>query len=312
MGLHNECDFPPLPVGGGISPDEKGAPGGVATLDADGKVPEEQLAGGGMSAETYDPDGAVADAGGIPSYVADNAPVTSVNGKTGAVVLKTSDLTNDSGFITDVVTDAIEEKIPTQASAQNQLADKAFVNSSVQTATANFRGNWASWSAVPTDATQYPVDYAGVKIPSANDYLVVVDTSDYAGQTLGGTWRFKYSGTWETDGKAGWHPEYQVNESPLTAAQLAALNSGITDALVGKVQQLNSTYSGDFPILAKNSSNTTSPDSVRYSQQITLNPGTGNINAVSLNEIAISSLATQTYVATQIAAAIGDAIGGAY
>lgn len=50
--------------------DEKGQPNGVATLDADGKVPEEQLpSGGGMSAETYDPDGSVADAGGIQAYM---------------------------------------------------------------------------------------------------------------------------------------------------------------------------------------------------------------------------------------------------
>ena len=47
-----------------------------------------------------------------------------------------------------------------------------------------------------------------------------------------GTWRFKYSGTWSTDGKNGWLPEYQVNETPMTAAQLAAINSNITSAKV--------------------------------------------------------------------------------
>ena len=126
----------------------------------------------------------------------------------------------------------IEELIPPQASSSNELADKAFVNSSVQTATANFRGNWSDWAGVPTDATQYTVDYSGEKTPSTNDYMVVVDASGYVGQTLDGTWRFKYGGTWATDGKAGWHPEYQVNETPLTAAQLAALNSDITAAKV--------------------------------------------------------------------------------
>ena len=129
--------------------------------------------------------------------------------------------------ITDVV-DSISSLIPAQASEQNQLADKNFVNSSVQTATANFRGNWANWEDVPTNVNDYPEDYAQSKTPTVNDYLVVQDASDYTGETIEGTWRFKYSGTWSVNGKNGWHPEYQVNETPLTAAQLAALNSGIT------------------------------------------------------------------------------------
>lgn len=184
---------------------------------------------------------------------ASDIPVTSVNGQTGNVTInvptKTSELTNDSDFQTSSDTasyiaihnasltahpdirgeiNAIDDLIPNQASTSNQLADKNFVNSSVQTATANFRGNWNDWADVPTVATDYPVDYAGNRTPTVNDYLVVQDASDYTLETLEGTWRFKYTGTWASDGKAGWHPEYQVNETPLTAAQLAALNSGIT------------------------------------------------------------------------------------
>ena len=136
--------------------------------------------------------------------------------------------------ITDVV-DGISSLIPAQASEQNQLADKNFVNSSVQTATANFRGNWANWEDVPTNVNDYPEDYAQSKTPTVNDYLVVQDASDYTGETIEGTWRFKYSGTWSVNGKNGWHPEYQVNETPLTAAQLAALNSGITAEGVSQI-----------------------------------------------------------------------------
>ena len=40
---------------------------------------------GDMKKSVYDPTGIVEAAGGIPDYVANNAPVTSVNGKTGAV-----------------------------------------------------------------------------------------------------------------------------------------------------------------------------------------------------------------------------------
>lgn len=212
-------------------------------------------------------------------------------------------------------------KIPNQVwNDNNMLADKAFVNSSVQTATANFRGNWKTVEDVPTDANQYPEDYTGSKTPTTNDYLVVenlmVDTrteirlasndellayidsydedtmtfyiewadgskssgtadswddnhevfiskypytlvmtaygenitidswnygceNDEIGNSEGitvtkgqkgsiGTWRFKYVGSWNVDGKNGWKQEYQVNETPMTAEQLAVLDSGIT------------------------------------------------------------------------------------
>ena len=129
----------------------------------------------------------------------------------------------------------IQELIPDQATASNKLADKNFVNSSVQTATANFRGNWDNYAQIPTNVNDYPTDYAGNKTPTVNDYLVVQDASDYTLETLEGTWRFKYTGNWSVDGKAGWHPEYQVNETPMTAEQLAALNSGITAGLVANI-----------------------------------------------------------------------------
>ena len=38
--------------------------------------------------------------------------------------------------------EVIAPLIPAQASANNQLADKAFVNSSIATATATYRGNY--------------------------------------------------------------------------------------------------------------------------------------------------------------------------
>lgn len=138
----------------------------------------------------------------------------------------------------------INTKIPMQATENNKLADKAFVNSSVQTATANFRGNWSTWAAIPTDGADYPTAYDGTKIPSANDYLVVQNASDYDPEhyTLKGTWRFKYSGTWVIEGKNGWLPEYQVNEEPLTSEQLAALNSGITSSLVTDITTIKNNY----------------------------------------------------------------------
>lgn len=194
---------------------------------------------------------------------------------------------SDVDGIADRVTD-IEKLVPAQASESNKLADKAFVNSSVQTATANFRGNWETIDDVPIHASEYPADYAGGHTPTVNDYLVVRDMEDIPEWTYGetyptgavvmyqdyayiciyddgvgaftsflppdeetdkwqqwmfweqleGTWRFKYTGNWDTNGKFGWQPEYQVNEEPFTMAQLAAINSGITSSKVTKLDAL--------------------------------------------------------------------------
>ena len=47
---------------------------------------------GDMKKSVYDPTGIVEQAGGIPDYVANNAPVTSVNNKTGVVTLTKADV----------------------------------------------------------------------------------------------------------------------------------------------------------------------------------------------------------------------------
>ncbi|MBQ3950791.1 MAG: hypothetical protein II661_09975, partial [Bacteroidales bacterium] len=187
--------------------------------------------------------------------------------------------------------------VPAQASPSNQLADKNFVNSSIQTETATFRGNWETFGDIPNDAYMLPEGDA-----DNNDYLVVRNAGDYAksydvivaeyeedgeipegivvadglehgslvmyisvqsidlgsstprpsadsshdywepftgeNPAFEGTWRFKYVPSGGEYDKYNWIPEYQVNEKPLTAAQLAAINSGITTAKVNKLDAL--------------------------------------------------------------------------
>lgn len=125
----------------------------------------------------------------------------------------------------------IQRVIPATANPENQLADQGFVNSSIQTATAYFRGDWATWADVPSDPSLYPVDATGNRTPTTNDYMVVITDE----QTNGGTWRYKYTGLWSEQGKSGWQAEYQVNETPFTAAQNAALNSGVTAQAVADI-----------------------------------------------------------------------------
>ena len=169
---------------------------------------------------------------------------------------------DDNGNIALGVT-SIKDLIPPQASETNKLADKNFVNSSIQTNTANFRGNWATWEAVPTEASKYPSDYAGNTTPTENDYMVVQNASSY-GQAYEGTWRFKYSGNWAEVGKNGWYHEYQVNETPLTAEQLATLNSGLTATNVIKSDGANATTNGVNSMLNKLTEGTVDPQDNDY------------------------------------------------
>lgn len=104
----------------------------------------------------------------------------------------------------------IESLIPVQATESNKLADKDFVNSSIATSTATFKGTYttlADLEAVTADA---------------NDYGFVVST-DAAGNTVYS--RYKYNGT-------AWAFEYNLNNSSFTAEQWAAINSGITATIV--------------------------------------------------------------------------------
>ena len=164
--------------------------------------------------------------------------VSSVNGMTGDVVLTTSDLRNTAGFQTandvasaiasatstidarldavDADIDAFASLIPSQASASNQLADKNFVNSSVATNTANFVGTFNTVEELEAVAN-----------PTNNDYGFVIGT-DAAGNLVYN--RYKYIASTTT-----WTFEYALNNSSFTIAQWAAIQSGITAALVGQI-----------------------------------------------------------------------------
>ena len=63
---------------------------------------------GDMKKSVYDPTGIVEAAGGIPDYVANNAPVVSVNGKTGAITVREVPVvtTSDNGKFLRVVNGA--------------------------------------------------------------------------------------------------------------------------------------------------------------------------------------------------------------
>ena len=146
---------------------------------------------------------------------ADNLLQNSVNNIAGSVnVLQTT----VGGLVEDVSTlqgsvNAINAKIPNQASSENQLADKNFVNSSISTNTANFLGTYTSLA-----------DIEAIQNPTNNDYAFL-DTTDSAGNTV--YKRYKYNAT-----QNAWLFEYDLNNSSFTADQWATINSGLTQESV--------------------------------------------------------------------------------
>ena len=130
--------------------------------------------------------------------------------------------------------DGIEAKIPNAATSENQLADKAFVNSSINNyaafyLTKNANGDAFGTYAELTSAIKFW--NAGVeKTPSKNDYLVVLqDETKTTALSVDPTTRYTYQGEWPT---GQFEFQYIVNNTALTQAQVDAINSGITKSIV--------------------------------------------------------------------------------
>ena len=122
-------------------------------------------------------------------------------------------------FASKTALTAVTVLIPSAATASNQLADKAFVNSSIATNTATFRGT----SAAGLTEAQF-LTWANSLTHDLNDY-VFWQTAD-GGNTV--FKRYKYNGS-------NWMYEYSLNNSSFTADQWAAINSGATATSISNI-----------------------------------------------------------------------------
>lgn len=144
-----------------------------------------------------------------------------------------SELTEKTAENEDAVS-GINAKIPTQASSTNQLADKDFVNSSIENVAAYYITKDAAGNPFATKAelNAATVFYSGgqIRVPTRNDYTVVLADESKIENGVAPTTRYLYYN--------GWNYQYVVNNTALTAAQWKAINSGITaeilDALASK------------------------------------------------------------------------------
>ena len=111
--------------------------------------------------------------------------------------------TADSNLQTGI--NNVNSLIPSVASTTNQLADKEFVNSSIASSTATFRGTFETINDLPTSSVK------------KNDYAFVIAVSNGNPEYQ----RYKYNGE-------AWAFEYTLNNSSFTSKQWAAITSGIT------------------------------------------------------------------------------------
>ena len=182
----------------------------------------------------------------------------------------------------------INGKIPSQATSSNQLADKAFVNSSISTNTANFIGTFQSVAELEA--------YSGTK--TNNDYAFV-ETTDTAGNTFYD--RYKYNSTTQE-----WVFEYELNNSSFTAAQWAAINSGCTTSTASLAA--SALQSGDnISLLNNNAGYITSITSSDVTTALGYTPEDANNKVTS---ISASSTDTQYPSAKCVYDAIQEGGGG--
>lgn len=129
-------------------------------------------------------------------------------------------------------------KITGLANAENDgdAVNLGQVSGLISTNTAYFRGSFATKAALTAVAWQTS-DPAAANYVTNNDYAVVLDDESQSDEC----WRYVYvAGT-------GWQAQYRINESPLTTAQLAALNSGATAQNISSIAEKYVKPSGGIP-----------------------------------------------------------------
>lgn len=178
-------------------------------------------------------DSTKADASAIPTKTSDltndsgfitSVPVTSVNGQTGAVTIsvptKTSDLTNDSGFLTSAPVSSVNGQtgaVSLNASDVGALPS----NTSIPSKTSDLTNDsgFITSAALPTKTSDLTNDSGFITasaVPSPSSAAPAMDGTAAAGSST------DYARADHV------HPSDTAKQDALTSSQLAAVNSGIT------------------------------------------------------------------------------------
>lgn len=172
-----------------------------------------------------------------PTTVVDNLNSTS----------GTSALSANQGNVLKWYVDTINGKIPSEASSSNKLADKNYVDDSINQVAAYYITRTAAWDAFATKAQLLATTtfYSGwvVRTPTRNDYCIVLADETHNWETT------RYSYQWSS-----WEYQYTVNETALTQQQVDALNSWITSAKVSTYDTAVSTIAWYWDIVTHDAS----------------------------------------------------------
>lgn len=202
--------------------------------------------------------------------------VLSVNSKTGAVVLTQDDVGDGETYkrthndltnaLVKAINGALQKSGGTMSGAlamgSNKItglgsgtADGDAVNygqmlTAIRENAGIFRGTYATKAAL--DAVSWQTsDPSAAYYVTNNDFAIVTADETHSNET----WRYMYvSGT---GSGTGWQPQYRINETPFTQAQLDAINSGITSALVAKIGTSETAITQTRTMIAGTESSTT-------------------------------------------------------
>lgn len=175
----------------------------------------------------------------------------------------------------------VEGKIPTQASAENQLADKNFVNSSINAVAAYYITSDVAGDPFATvaalDAGPY-FSQGSLREPTRNDYALVTEDENHDGKTS----RYLYDGS-------QWVWQYDLNNTTFTAAQVAAINSGVTSAKVAQID----TNASNITALQTASANNYTKTNLTAGTNMSITPSQADPNVFEVNNTQdISGLTT--------------------
>ena len=119
---------------------------------------------------------------------------------------------------------AVEDKIPSQASSSNLLADRAWTSEQISQLSAYYRGSFETKAALDVWQSSNP----GVADNADYAYIQADETHDNQ------AWRYIF--VQELGQVGSWQPQYKVNDAPLTSAQVEAINSGATAENIAQIQ----------------------------------------------------------------------------
>ena len=198
---------------------------------------------------------------------------------------------------------AINAVIPSNATAQNQLATAGFVNSSIEAMAANrvrynaANDDFPTYAAFGNAITTGTFYYQGVPYtPTRNDYAGIM-----ADETQGGFYtRYVFDG-------ALWGIQSILNNTSFTQGQMDAINSGVTAGVISALQT-GKASTGDLAAeaLARQQADANLQTAIDNSKKITKQPLTIASNGVTAVQPGVRNVITVNSGVTAITLQLND------